>query len=57
MIAGRPGLAGSGGQTRIALGFTETEHDDADAVVAAALSANEWSDQHSRHSRFLRGDM
>ena len=26
-------------------------------VVVAALSASEWSDQHSRHSRFLRGDL
>ena len=55
--SGMAGLAGSGGQTRIALGSAETEHDDADALVVAALSANEWSDQHSRHSRFLRGDL
>ena len=55
--SGTAGSAGPGGQTRIALGSTETEHDDADAVVVAALSANEWSDQHSRHSRFLRGDL
>jgi hypothetical protein len=26
-------------------------------VVVAALSASEWSDQHSGHSRFLRGDL
>ena len=53
--SGRPGLAGPGGHTRIALGSAEAEHDDADSVVVSASSANEWSDQHSRHSRFLCG--
>ena len=50
-------LAGSGWHTRVALGSAETEHGDANAVVVAALSASEWSEQHSRHSRFLRGDL
>lgn len=37
--SGMAGLAGSGGQTRVALGSAEAEHGDVDAVVVAALTA------------------
>jgi hypothetical protein len=55
-VAGRPCWRGRVGRRGLHWGSAETEHGAADAVVVAALSANERSDQHSGHSRFLRGD-